>query len=338
MGVRIVKKLGKPQKSSAYSLYWDFAYKRQQIFEKRLSNSQGPWSPDLVLRENRFTNVFRASDRVSQFLIALQYDTQDSKEVFFKTLLFKIFNKIETYNSLSKELGHISYQSFDLKRYDDLLTWQMAVGARIYSAAYIMPSAGRAFGYKFKHTNHLALLQKMLKDNLDKKIFESDSLESVYNLLIGYPSFGSFLAYQYAVDINYSEFLNFSENDFVVAGPGAKSGVMKCFASMGDYSYEDIIRMMVDEQDLEFERLGYQPVKLWGRSLHLIDCQNLFCEVDKYLRVIKPEFNGENGRSRIKQKFKGSKGGLSFFFPPKWNINQNIHSPCQVKANEGIFS
>jgi len=50
----------------------------------------------------RFTNVYRASDRVSQYLIrrVIYEGDQSEEEVFFRTLLFKIFNRIETWEIL----------------------------------------------------------------------------------------------------------------------------------------------------------------------------------------------------------------------------------------------
>jgi hypothetical protein len=333
-------KLTKPKRSSVYDSYWLFASKRFDVFLKRLSDSIGPWTSDPVIINNRFTNVFRASDRVSQYLIKLQYENceQDLEDVFFKTILFKIFNKIETYNCLLNQLGSISFASYSFQKYDNILTNELAQKNTIYSAAYIMPSAGSAFGYKFKHSNHLALLAKMITDGLFQKIKDSNNLKEVYQLLLEYPSLGSFLAFQYTIDLNYSELINFSEMDFVVAGPGAKNGIMKCFATLGDYTFEDIIKMMADEQEKECERLEINLPNLWGRTLQLIDCQNLFCEVDKYLRVSNPEIESSAGRKRIKQKFKKSRGPISLFFPPKWKINEKINVPCQQIINEDIFS
>lgn len=332
-------KLVKPKKSSVYDAYWKFAVNRNEVFTRRLIDPFGPWTNDPIIRDNRFTNIFRASDRVSQYLISLQYsDEYDVKEVFFKTLLFKIFNKIETYNYLDKELGNISSKNFSVDKYDTLLTMRMANKQTIYSAAYIMPSAGSVFGFKYKHTNHLALLDKMLRDRVYDKIAESNNLEDVYKTLLSYPSFGSFLAFQYAIDLNYSQIINFSEMDFVVAGPGAKNGILKCFSSLGDYSYEDVIKMMAENQEEDCQRLGLTLPTLWGRKLQLIDCQNLFCEVDKYLRVTNPDLNAASGKSRIKQKYLFAKAPISLFFPPKWNLNDKIEESCQTKANAGIFS
>ncbi|MFD1000035.1 nucleotide kinase domain-containing protein [Ohtaekwangia kribbensis] len=331
------KKLSLPKKSKVYSTYWKFAEKRNEVFLNRLRDPLGPWTDDPVIRQNRFTNVFRATDRVSQYLIRLQYSGAPPEDVFFKTLLFKIFNKIETYSYLQKELKDISYSNFSIKRYDELLTMRMAENKPIYSAAYIMPSAGNVFGYKYKHTNHLALLKKIIDDNTYLRVVQSKSLADVYKIMLSYPSFGSFLAFQYTIDINYSSLTNFSEMDFVVAGPGAKNGILKCFDTLGDYTLEDVIKWITDNQEKECADYEIHLPKLWGRNLHLIDCQNIFCEVDKYLRVTNPSLNERSGKTRIKQKFTTAKGAISYFFPPKWNINDK-QPLCQLKTNASIFS
>ena len=317
-------KISKPKKSAVYSTYWKFAVKRNETFINKQTSLIGPWSDDDIINEHRFTNIFRASDRVSQYLIKLQYqEPADIKEVFFKTMLFKFFNKIETYEFLEKELGIINSETFSFERIDSLL-YKLKEIESIYSGAYIIPSAGNFFGFKYKHTNHLALLAKMMDDKLYIKIAECEKLEDIYKLIIEYPSLGSFLAFQYTIDLNYSNISNFSEMDFVIAGPGAKSGIMKCFDSLGDYNFNDIIKLMAEEQEMQCDNLGLELPTLWGRKLQLIDCQNLFCEVDKYLRVSNPDVGGPNARKRIKQKYLKPKGSINLFFPPKWDINHKI--------------
>lgn len=330
-------KLKKPKKSKVYKVYWKFAAKRNEVFLKRLQNPSGPWTDDPVIKQNRFTNVFRASDRVSQYLIRLQYQTAPLEDIFFKTLLFKIFNKIETYSTLVNELGNISYSTFSLRRYDDVLTKKMAQNKTIYSAAYIMPSAGNVFGYKYKHTNHLALLERIMNDKVYDTICESKSLEQVFKIILSYPSFGNFLAFQYTIDINYSCLTNFSEMDYVVAGPGAKNGILKCFENLGDYTFEDVIKWITDNQETECKECEIDLPTLCGRPLQLIDSQNLFCEVDKYLRVTHPTVNN-SGRTRIKQRFGVPKEPISYFFPPKWNVNDKIPKLWPQKTSESIFS
>ena len=108
--------------------------------------------------------------------------------------------------------------------------------------------------------------------------------------------------------------------DFVVAGPGARSGIAKLFSDTNGHSDEYIIRLMAENQESEFERLGLKFLYLGNRKLQLIDCQNLFCETDKYTRVAFPEYKGNN-RSRIKQHFTPNLSNpIEYFYPPKWEI------------------
>lgn len=333
----VVKKIPKSPPSSlekllsptvVFDTYWRFAAERQEIFFARLSGKPKPWTADSILNEHKFTNAYRASDRVSQFLLKnVIYDgSQDISEVFFRIILFKIFNKIETWELLKKEVGEITFSSFNFSNYDSILTKAIENGIRIYSAAYIMPTGGRGSAYERKHRMHLDLIRKMMTDELPSRIANANSMGKVFELLKSYPGIGDFLAYQYATDINYSELTNFPETQFVVAGPGAKDGIRKCFAKTGGLSDAEIIKVVMEHQEEEFNRLGLDFKTLWGRPLKLIDCQNLFCETDKYARVKHPEVQGLTGRSRIKQKFHPNPRQIDYWYPPKWGINEAIQA------------
>lgn len=337
-GQKVAKSRPKPAPKSAghiaplrptvvFDTYWRFAAERQKIFFKRLAGQPQPWTEDPILRQFKFTNAYRASDRASQYLIRKVIYREDlpttKREVFFRILLFKIFNKIETWELLEAALGQVVYEDFTFERYDRVLSKAMARQESIYSAAYIMPSAG-SLGHTKKHRNHLALLQRMMKDDLPQRLHESRTMQRGFELFRSYPSIGDFLAYQYVTDVNYSELTNFTEMDFVVPGPGALDGIRKCFADTAGLSEPEIIRFMVDNQEREFGRLDLDFQTLWGRRLHLIDCQNLFCEVDKYSRVAHPEIQGISGRARIKQKYVPTSAPLTVWYPPKWGINARI--------------
>jgi thymidylate kinase len=311
-----------------FDTYWRFAAERQAIFFKRFALSPPPWTNDPILREHKFTNVYRASDRVSQFLIRHVIYTGDEscEEVFFRTILFKLFNKIETWQLLSAQLGSIRYDDYAFDRYDQVLTSAITSGQRIYSAAYIMPSGSKAFGTVRKHRAHLKLLERMMEDEVPYHIAETRTMFSAFKLLRSYPMIGDFLAYQYLIDLNYSTLTNFSEMAFVVPGPGARAGIHKCFESLGGLSESDIIKVVTDRQHAECERLSLQFQSLWGRPLQLIDCQNLFCEVDKYARLKHPEIVGVSGRTRIKQKFRPDLSPIDYWYPPKWGLNESIAS------------
>ncbi len=326
-GLLIIRKKSKPKPSVVYKTYWRFATERQNIFFKKLNGELFPWSKDSILNQYKFTNVYRAADRVSQYLIknVIYKGDQSPNEIFFRTLLFKIFNRISTWEFLEDELGELSFKNYSFKKYHKLLMELMGNKIPIYSAAYIMASGRSAFGFEKKHQNHLKLIEKMINEQVPQQLQLCGSMESAYKLLLKYPTIGEFLAYQYVTDINYGPLTDFNEGEFVKAGPGAKDGIAKCFVDFGEYSFEDIIKMMADNQESEFDKLGLDFNTLWGRNLQLIDCQNIFCEVDKYSRVAHPDVLGYSNRNRIKQRFCiQPKESIEFYFPPKWNINHLI--------------
>ena len=314
--------------SAVYDSYWRFAAERQEIFYRRLQGEPQPWTANTVLATYKFTNAYRASDRASQYLIRHVIYREDlpnsPREVFFRILLFKLFNKIETWELLEGDFGPITFEEYRFKFYDQVLSRAMRRGRRIYSAAYIMPPGRKAFGSTAKHQHHLLLLEQMMEDGVPDRLAQSRSMQEGFEELRAYPTIGNFLAYQFITDINYSEIIDFSEMDFVVPGPGARDGLHKCFVDPGGLNEPELIRLMADRQEREFERLGLRFRSLWGRRLQLIDCQNLFCEVDKYARVAHKEFPGRTGRTRIKQKFEPTLVPIRLFYPPKWNLNSKI--------------
>lgn len=307
--------------SPVFQTYWRFAAERQNILLRRLSGEAPPWTEDPVLKRYRFTNIYRVTDRVSQYLVSnVLYDAEWSNEdLFFRCILFKLFNKIETWQMLREEFGELRLANFTPKRWDSFLTDRMKNGIRLYSAAYIMPSGGKiSESPARKHSFHLSLLEQMLMDGLPATIAAAPTMSNVYELLLSYNSIGPFLAFQYTIDLNYSTLTDFDENDFVVAGPGARSGIVKCFDDTCGFSSEKVIHHVTNRQERLTHSLGIEFPKLFGRSLQPIDCQNLFCEVDKYARVIHPEHVGLGDRQRIKRNYSVSNLQNALRFPPKW--------------------
>jgi hypothetical protein len=76
---------------------------------------------------------------------------------------------------------------------------------------------------------------------------------------------------------------------------------------------------MTERQSQEFARLDLPFQGLFGRPLHAIDCQGLFCELDKYCREAAPELHSE--RSRIKAKYSASPNPIALAFPKKWGLS-----------------
>jgi hypothetical protein len=322
----------KPTK--VFDTYWRFAAERQAIFYRRLMGSLGSWTSDPILKHYRFTNAYRAIDRVSQYLIQkVQYGpgrSQDPQEIFFRTLLFKLFNRIETWEALECQIGSVTWKEVKIAEISKALDSMISQGGRIYSSAYIMPSP--PFGFPRKHVNHIALLTQMMSDRVPERIVYAPSLKAVYKILTCYPGLGPFLAFQYTIDLNYSSMLMFDEADFVVAGPGALDGISKCFSDFRDHTAEYVIHWTVDRQKTEFDRLGLNFETLFGRWLQPIDCQNLFCEISKYARVAHPDVPGIANRHRIKRSYiPDPRPFLPLVLPPRWQL---MISPLSAEQPE----
>ena len=310
------------KRQEIYDLYWYFAWERQNIFWKKLNGEEAPWTDDYILQQYKFCNSYRVNDRVSQYLlknVIYNENIYEDEDMLFRIILFKLFNKEATWELLVNEFGNITLKEFNFEIYSKVLNEATLKGVKIYNDAYIS-CANKAFGYDRKHDNHLALLNKMFnEDKIASKIKACKTMKEAFDIIKSYPLIGNFMAYQLVTDINYSEVVDWREDEFTVAGPGSLRGIKKCFIDTGDMSNEDIIRYMYERQDEEFKRLNLDFKKIGDRSLQLIDCQNVFCELDKYCREKVPEL--KSNRTKIKKKYVSKKEKIEYMYPPKWGVN-----------------
>lgn len=314
-------------RDGAYDLYWRFAYERHAAFVRRASGEPGPWTNDPILQEYKFCNTYRALDRVSQYLIReVAYSAESWADRLFQVVAFRLFSKTETWDSLVALLGRppriSDVEGGALER---VLDEVRRLNGGLYTGAFIL-CATNAYDRPSKHGNHAGLLRDMfVETDGAAEIRAAGSLGGLVRFLEGFPLIGPFMSYQIAIDLNYTDVVDFDEDDFTQAGPGALRGIKKAFTDTGRLRPEEIIDLMVERQHDEFDRLGLPFPGLYGRALHAIDCQGLFCELDKYCREALPEL--KSARSRIKAKFRPSSEPMDVFLPPKWGL-----TPSRSKA------
>lgn len=311
------------QAGPVYDTYWRFAAARHEVYLRRLTGEPPPWTCDPIISSWRFTNPYRAADRVSQYLIrnVIYCGSQDAHEVLFRILLFRWFNKIDTWELLLDGLGDIGFENFQARSAERILSNARATNKRVYSAAYIVPPVPDSAGPK--HAGHIDLTIRMIRAGVAEHLQKQDSLRGVFECIRSWPGIGNFLAYQLAIDINYSEVMNYDEDDFVVPGPGALDGISKAWPGTDLRRAADIVRRTAAEQEERFDLIGVDFPGLFGRPLKLIDCQNLYCEISKYSRISHPEIVGVAKRSRIKQTYSASSSTQPLpppYFPPKWKL------------------
>jgi hypothetical protein len=180
--------------------------------------------------------------------------------------------------------------------------------------------------------NHLALVRHMLsRGRLPRAVARAASLRDLYGALKAFPLIGPFMAYQMAIDVNYSELTDFSEDEFTVPGPGAERGICKVFPGATTRDMPGLIMRMVGEQAEGCAAIRRKPPLLFDRRpLRAIDCQNLFCELDKYSRVRFPDLR--SNRTRIKARFVPSDEPLELSYPPKWGIEVSASPVLRLVA------
>ena len=217
-----------------FDTLWKFAAERQAIFHRRAQGLPGPWTDDPVLAEYKFTCPYRAADRVSQYLIrnviylkgqpgAQEPDLHTPEEVFFRTMLFKLFNKIDTWEWLNVDLDEpLTHYAFLRGHCHSVLEQLVANGAAVYSPAYMVPSPPKGFVHSRKWEAHLHILNRMMADGLPARLAETPHMDSAFRLMREYPMIGDFLAYQFVTDLNYSDVFPWSEMEFTIPGPGGQ--------------------------------------------------------------------------------------------------------------------
>lgn len=322
-----------------FRYYFYYMQERMNMFWRRCGEAGNDITEDPIFKEYKFTNVYRACDRVSQYLIShVIYNDINRftpRDMLLRILVFKIFNKIETWQYLEENYGDISCEHFDVDYICGLLSKRQK-SAPIFSNAYMMTGSHRLYDYlPSKHAKWMQMVKdEFLGQGVVDDVLRAKSMDRVFRLMEQCSFVGDFLAYQYTIDFNYSPYINFDENSFVKAGIGAVRGIKKCFSSIGD-DYEAAIRYTFEHLDEYRKEFGYDEFKpLPGRDPHLIDIQNCFCETDKYLRVKMPELLVDN--VRIKQRYKETPLAIDYVFPPKWNINVILHSKCTQRHTQEL--
>ncbi|MEJ7679651.1 MAG: nucleotide kinase domain-containing protein [Segetibacter sp.] len=327
-------------RDEAFQYYFYFIQERMKIFWKRYEGCGKKLTNDPILAKHKFTNVYRAQDRVSQYLIRNVISEKEEQftdvDVLLRIIVFKIFNNIQTWEFLESKLGEITVKTFNVHIITQLLNERIKQ-VPIFSAAYMMTGTHEKYKmYDRKHEKWLRMVeQELLIGKGFERIIKARSLNGVYNILLKCSFIGEFLAFQYAIDFNYSNVISFDENSFVKAGIGAIRGIKSVFQIL------DLMHLKTVLNSLRITSIGINRntasldfKNLFGRQPQLIDLQNCFCETDKYLRVKMPELLV--GNVRIKQKFDKPKGSIAYLFPEKWGINKYINQctfpPCRCSS------
>lgn len=274
---------------SVYDQFWTFMYDRQMVWYKRFKISQpAPWTDDPILRQYKFTNVYRELDRGTIYLLDNIIGSEDVQgpaiDQVFNTIMYRMFNRIETWEAIKKY--QIPWKRGNMHKHLRALADH---GRAIYTDAH-MVCAYEGFPGDNKLDRIMWAFDQMAPEMPDifNMIITSKSLGPIHKRLTEFKGLGPFLAYEIAVDISYAPWNNLSEDEWVNPGPGCQRGLRKIFPDMALKDCAWMIKVLRQAQTKEFARLGlpFMEIAYKGRELTLRNIEHCLCEFFKYAKAL----------------------------------------------------
>lgn len=303
----------------------DWIQERYEVhLKKDFYQYSPPWTQDPIIANYRFTNVRREHDRETRWLIdniakngSLTYD-----EKLLNIILFRTWNRSRTFCLYG---GPFKWD--DLKKGPKNFRRKLSlepdekVFTSVFSVSFLkeiwrFSDGNGALKYK-KIKRDLPSGVEALHDDVPLRMFfipqwiiqnfalegikSSRTQSGVYQQICNIPGFGEFLAYQVFVDFTYIEEFPFSENEFVICGPGCKKGIDLVVEDKGGLNYEETLFWIRDNQyvalfpEEECQAL-FTDLPEEERYLNIMSLENCFCEISKYIRA-------KQGSGRLRHRY-----------------------------------
>lgn len=278
---------------------------------KDIEGIKPPYTKDPILRKFRFTNIRREHDTETKWVIKnitsnpkLSYEDK-----LLNCILFRLFNKHQTAELLGMPIRFS--HGYDPEDYRELFELAEAENpdALFFTGAFLLGGFHRGLkqylpeGYNDKYSREMRvmyLLSYMIDQGVTQYLTSktAESPEEVCSLLKGYMGIGEFLAYQMFIDMTYIELFPFSENEFTIAGPGAKLGVNFLFDDTERLSPEELIFWLRDNwkalnqyniqngnKHTVNPKILMTDLPEYDRVMNVMSLENCLCEFSKYYKA-----------------------------------------------------
>lgn len=262
--------------------YLDFVVERHAVYERRLAGQPGPWTNNLVLRDHKFTNVFRVLDFGSQFLVKellLSEEHPEARDVLMRCFLYRYTNRPEPWLAFYEEFGRYPVCE-DLERnLPDCWKDYRAGGNAIFGNAFKMFSGAENKGMD-RLTWVTGLTNRYFGFGVDDITYDFLTAKTPARKLAALktiPRCADFMAMQVLTDWGYWDPAH-DENAFIVAGPGARIGSKIIWPDRKPEAIISWAHKAVLALD-DCPMIGQRPPSL-------MDIQNTLCEFSKYTRYL----------------------------------------------------
>lgn len=301
--------------------FYDFVTERYKIhLRKDILYQKAPWTDDKILQCYKFCNVRREHDRQSQYLIK-NISTNPCLSIEDKivnSFYFRAWNNWDTMKDLGGPWPAKSLYSSQMKEQVRPIYQKLATedpDRKWWSSAYNQGGTKQAWRYpnpnrKVDKEDYIPLrvfhIGPWLKEhNTIEKLLNASDQKVAFEAIREIQGFADFLAYQIFVDLTYIEDFPFSENEFVVAGPGCRNGLNKLFDDYDGLTLEEALFWLADNIDEIFNKIHppfwagrlFVDLPQEDRFFSVMCLENCMCEFCKYIRTVEG-----NGRPRVKYK------------------------------------
>lgn len=257
---------------------------------KDVQGKQFPWTQDVILSMYRFTNIRREQDKNSKYLLNMMREHGNwvkDHNLIGNIILFRLFNKIETMELLG---GWVDFENYDHRLIKEQLS-KAPEGYKYFTNAYLSSGMKKEFNKYFpketmRASNIPHVIHKFLA-SIVTGIAIARSPQEVIDTLKQVKGISDFLAYQLFVDFTYLDDFPWSENEFVMSGPGCSLGLNYLFDYKGGLEDEELLFWLRDNCPITrewcMEHMTDLPEE--DRYMNVMSLENCMCELGKYMKT-----------------------------------------------------
>jgi len=288
--------------------YMGFVEDRHKVWRSRQSGDRQPWTTNPILRERKFTNVFRVLDPGSQFVLSTLYEPDlDEADLLLRLFLYRHTGRLEAWRILILTSGLPTRSNLS----EVLSVWQSYRGeGKIKTQNRTDPNSGSTSHIAFERPmftsaylvfpqSHTPGTDKLVSIvDLTRRLFVDDASTQLsfakattqkdrFAALRRNKGVGDFMAMQILTDWGY--FTEDREDEFIVPGPGAVKGAaalgMKALPAC-HWAHKALSGLSISVTMPDGRR----------RTPSLMDAQNTLCEFSKYVRFQGKPLTGQHYR------------------------------------------
>ena len=222
---------------------------RYKIKLKKEGSEPKPWTEDKILQNWRFTNVRREHDTVTKWIIENVCAREiDLNTKIYNIILCRMYNWIPTFKKIG--LPILDFEStHTIKSAEKTLLEMVKRKEPVFTRAYMVSGTLNQLTKKVGEIEPKLRPLKAVELWASQNCFNKSALstpDNFYNKLCKLTGINSFLAYQVFVDCTYIPEFPYSENCFVVAGPGCVNGLNLLFKDLDGLNFEEAVYWLTD--------------------------------------------------------------------------------------------